>query len=121
MSTLKVSEIVATGETAGRAVSGVAAAWVNFDGTGTVAIRDSFNVASLTDNGTGDYNVNFTSSFASANHAGSGLSGDDGHFLSYRNGIGLNSASTANIAITAHAGSRTDMDLITFITHGDLA
>ena len=60
MSTLKVSEIIATGETAGRAVSGIAAAWVNFNGTGTVAIRDSVNVASITDQGTGDYTVNVT-------------------------------------------------------------
>ncbi len=36
-------------------------AWVNFNGTGTVAIRDSFNVSSITDNGTGDYTVTFTS------------------------------------------------------------
>jgi hypothetical protein len=35
-------------------------AWVNFDGTGTVAIRASGNVSSITDNGTGDYTVNFT-------------------------------------------------------------
>lgn len=39
----------------------LAKAWVNFNGTGTVAIRDSFNVDSITDNGTGDYTVNFTS------------------------------------------------------------
>ena len=95
--------------------------WVNFNGTGTIAIRDSFNVSSLTDNGSGDYDVNFTSSFDSVNHAGSGLAGDDGHFASYRNGIGLNSASMANIAITIYSGSRTDMDLVTFVTNGDLA
>lgn len=35
-------------------------AWVNFDGTGTVAIRQSFNVSSITDNGTGNYTVNLT-------------------------------------------------------------
>lgn len=35
-------------------------AWVNFNGTGTVAIRASGNVSSITDNGTGDYTVNFT-------------------------------------------------------------
>lgn len=60
MSTITVTNIKATGETASRAVSGVAAAWVNFNGTGTVAIRDSVNVASLTDTGTGTYNVTFT-------------------------------------------------------------
>lgn len=45
-----------------------AKAWVNFDGTGTVAIRDSYNVASITDNGTGSYTVNFTSAMADANY-----------------------------------------------------
>jgi hypothetical protein len=39
---------------------GIAKAWVNFNGTGTIAARDSENVSSLTDNGTGDYTVNFS-------------------------------------------------------------
>jgi len=43
-------------------------AWVNFDGTGTVAIRSSFNVSSITDNGTGDYTVNFTTAMVDANY-----------------------------------------------------
>jgi hypothetical protein len=43
-------------------------AWVNFNGTGTVAIRASGNVSSITDNGTGDYTINF-SSMANANYA----------------------------------------------------
>ena len=41
-----------------------AKAWVNFDGTGTVAIRDSHNVSSITDNATGEYRVNFTNAMA---------------------------------------------------------
>lgn len=44
-------------------------AWVNFNGSGTVSIRDSYNVSSVTDNGTGDYTVNFASSMTSANYA----------------------------------------------------
>jgi hypothetical protein len=44
-------------------------AWVNFNGTGTVAIRASGNVSSITDNGTGDYTVNFTSALADANYS----------------------------------------------------
>ena len=44
-------------------------AWVNFNGTGTVAIRGSGNVSSITDNGTGDYTVNFTTSMPDANYA----------------------------------------------------
>jgi hypothetical protein len=49
--------------------SGLAKAWVNFNGTGTVAIRAQYNVSSITDNGTGDYTVNFTSALADANYS----------------------------------------------------
>ena len=44
-------------------------AWVNFNGAGTVAIRASGNVSSITDNGTGDYTVNFTTAMPDANYA----------------------------------------------------
>jgi hypothetical protein len=44
-------------------------AWVNFNGTGTVAIRASYNVSSITDNGTGDYTLNFTNAMTDANYA----------------------------------------------------
>lgn len=47
----------------------VAQAWVRFNGTGTVAINDSYNVSSITDNGTGDYTVNFASALANVNYA----------------------------------------------------
>jgi hypothetical protein len=43
-------------------------AWVNFNGTSTVAIRASGNVTSITDNGTGDYTVNFTTALVDANY-----------------------------------------------------
>ena len=52
-----------------------AKAWVNFDGTGTVAIRESENVSSITDGGTGDYTVNFTTALTDADYAVSGLAG----------------------------------------------
>ena len=55
--------------------SGLAKAWVNFNGTGTVAIRASFNVSSITDNGTGDYTVNFTTALADANYSVVGTTG----------------------------------------------
>ena len=44
-------------------------AWVNFNGTGTVAIRDSYNVSSITDNGTGYYTVNLTTALPDINGA----------------------------------------------------
>ena len=46
-----------------------ARAWVNFNGTGTVAIRASGNVTSITDNGTGDYTVNFTTAMPDADYS----------------------------------------------------
>jgi len=51
-------------------------AWVNFNGTGTPAIRASFNVSSITDNGTGDYTINFTNSLTDANYCS--VHGDEG-------------------------------------------
>jgi hypothetical protein len=51
-------------------------AWVNFNGTGTVAIRASYNVSSITDNGAGDYTMNFTTALADANYAAAGFAGD---------------------------------------------
>lgn len=50
-------------------VDGSAKAWVNFNGTGTVAIRASFNVTSITDNATGDYTINFTTAMPDANYS----------------------------------------------------
>ena len=47
-------------------------AWVNFNGTGTVAIRAGYNVSSISDNGTGDYTVNFTTAMPDSNYAVNG-------------------------------------------------
>ena len=73
MSTLKVDTIQdASGGnscTASQIAQGRAKAWIHFDGQDTVAIRDSFNVSSLTDNGTGDYTITFDSAMANTNYA----------------------------------------------------
>ena len=70
MSTLRVNNITDnSGGTNNLNVPGTAKAWVNFNGTGTVAIRASFNVSSITDNGTGDYTVNFTNAMTDANYS----------------------------------------------------
>ena len=73
MSTLKVNTLTDTAATKSvpieDVVNGVARAWVNFNGTSTVAIRASYNVTSITDNGTGDYTVNFTNAMSDANYA----------------------------------------------------
>ena len=74
MSTLKVTNIQATGETASRAVSGVAAAGANWNGV-SFAVRDSTNVSSVTDNGTADFTMNYTSSMSSAEYMFAGMRG----------------------------------------------
>ena len=73
MSTIKVTNLQATGETATRAVSGVAAAWARLNGSGTASIDDSFNTSSLTDNGTGKYELSWLSSFSASTYVTSGL------------------------------------------------
>ena len=60
--------------TAGYLSSQLAKAWVNFNGTGTVAIRDSYNVSSITDGGTGDFTVNFSTALNNANYCALGSS-----------------------------------------------
>ena len=49
-------------------IKGLTKAWIVYDGTGTNQILSSFNVTSVTDNGTGDYTFNFTTAFANANY-----------------------------------------------------
>jgi hypothetical protein len=61
------SSVLAT--PAGSAPSYTCRAWVNFNGTGTVAIQASGNVSSITDNGTGDYTVNFTTAMPDAKYS----------------------------------------------------
>jgi hypothetical protein len=70
VSTLRVNNINdASGGTSNLNIPGTAKAWVNFNGTNTVAIRASLNVSSITDNGTGDYTVNFTTAMVDDNYA----------------------------------------------------
>ena len=73
-------------------------AWVNFNGTGTVAIRASGNVSSITDNGTGDYTVNFATTMPDVNYA-TVVSGDA--YNGYTSiGYGDVSTSWQNVAFT---------------------
>ena len=68
MSTIKVDSI----QTTGGVDQYTSKAWVNFNGTGTVAIRADGNVSSLTDNGAGRYQVNFSSNTPDASYSAQG-------------------------------------------------
>ena len=73
MSTLKVNNIQNTSggssSTPEQIEQGRAKAWLNFNGTGTAAINDDFNISSITDNGTGDFTINFSNALSNANYA----------------------------------------------------
>lgn len=73
MSTLKVNNLQnasgGSNSTPEEIQQGRAKAWVNFNGTSTLTIRDDFNVSSITDHGTGDYTVNFSNAISNSNHA----------------------------------------------------
>lgn len=124
MSTLNVSNITDGTDTVGTSyvLNGSAKAWVNFNGTGTVAIRDSFNVASLTDNGTGDYSVSFSNDTGNANYAVSvssssgGASNTDTFVNPYTWAAGSVSIGTNN-----NAAALTDRSYVNFAIHGELA
>jgi len=68
MSTLRVNTL----QTQAGVEVYTAKAWVNFNGTGTVAIRAAGNVSSITDNGVGNYTVNFTNAMPDVNYAAVG-------------------------------------------------
>ena len=53
-------------------------AWVNFDGTGTVAIRAGYNVSSITDAATGQFTINFTTAMVDANYSAVFIAGSSG-------------------------------------------
>ena len=132
MSTLTVTNIKATGETASRAVSGVAAAWVNFNGTGTIATRDSFNVASLTDQSTGQYEINFTSNMDNTSYNASGNANCHANTDNFSS-AGFNAVGTSNSSMNGQlVGSISlgsfvsgtgyvDSSLAYLSAHGDLA
>ena len=82
-------------------------AWVNFNGTGTVAIRSSGNVSSITDNGVGDYTINFTTSMSDANYAGV-VSAQRLNDKNTRGNIGAQSTYAANKTTSAYRVIATD-------------
>lgn len=120
MSTLTVTNIKATGETASRAVSGVAAAWINFNGTGTVAIRDSVNVSSVIDSNTGIYIPTFTSSMASVNYVGLTVGGNSSGAKDALIDLPV-SASQLEVQYQLSGVSYYDFDYGNMLIHGDLA
>jgi hypothetical protein len=58
---------------------GLAKEWINFDGTGTISIRDSANVSSIVDRGTASYTVNASNAFGNASYATTAMAKETGN------------------------------------------
>jgi len=102
-------------DSAGTQVGTFCRAWVNFNGTGTVAIRASFNVTSITDNGTGDYTVNLTVAMSDANYAFFGTAGrsaSNADSLVNENVSTVPTTSAVRFGTTTGAGTLTDMSYV---------
>jgi hypothetical protein len=103
-----------TGTVLTDATVGVCRAWVNFNGTGTPAIRASFNVSSITDNGVGQYTINITTALADTNFATLVSAGDTtvssaNSTMTY---VGSKSTTTQFVAIRNGTNSDVDRDQI---------
>jgi hypothetical protein len=98
------------GAQSGSAPIYAARAWVNFNGTGTPAIRASGNVSSITDNGTGDYTVNFTTAMSDANYATIGTASDTGNRLTFNRApsLAIQTTTSARVITGTPAGGAVD-------------
>ena len=102
---------VTTAKLGSAEVSGLAKAWVNLDGTGTVAIRASYKVSSITDNGTGDYTVNFTTAMPDANYGVStGLAFDGA--AAYTHAVATRAASSVQLRAYRSGTGGVDLDFV---------
>ncbi len=104
--------------------SRIAKAWVNFDGTGTVAIRDNYNVSSITDEATGKYTVNFSTAMSDANYSAvmytnTSAGGGTGDLNNDYHG-GLNTRTTSSVRLEAYGpSSYIDGELCDVIVFGN--
>ena len=102
---------------------GSAKSWANLNGTSTIALRDSFNVSSIADDGTGDYDFTYTNNFGNVNYSIS----SHGSFTSTGAWPTLNSAeevpttSFHNYKMVDRTGSAQDATYAYYSAHGDLA
>jgi len=110
-----LSNLTATGE------NKVCQAWVNFNGTGTIAIRDSHNVSSLTDNTTGDYQVNYTNAMSNTTYSVTAIVHDSSVGVNRNAALGELPTTGSHRIITGAPSTnvRTDYQLVCSQVFGD--
>jgi len=104
---------------------GSAKGWLNLNGTATfdssdTEIRDSFNITSTLDQGTGDFDFGYTNNMANANYAVAGLANGQSFSNSMVNLDGVITASTVLLRTHNTADNRQDSDHVLVVVHGDL-
>tara|TARA_R100001509_G_scaffold54346_1_gene29778 strand:- start:25 stop:396 length:372 start_codon:yes stop_codon:yes gene_type:complete len=120
MSTLKVNTLQdASGgnsSTAEQIQQGRAKAWIRFNGS-AMSIQASFNISSITDQGTGAYDVNFASAFSDANYAFAGMCSNDNNGLAIGSDTAAPSTTSARVIVfdSASGSGQQDSDNVGFV------
>ena len=133
MSTIKTNTLTGTtsagsinvtgegGSTTTNLQQGLAKVWVNVQQTSTYSTRDSFNLSSHGDEGTGKSRLTFTNSFGNANHSASGMASNLNNLLGNDNSTHEQTTSTIQVAVFDVGGSVQDGSFVTVSIHGDLS
>lgn len=108
--TITNSGVTSVNSSSGAVTVRDAKVWVNFNGTGTVAIRASFNVTSISDNGVGDYTVNFTNAMSDVNYAWIGNAKNS-----------TNSSSAANMTVSQYLSQSNTASSVNIQTKNHIA
>jgi hypothetical protein len=122
MSTLRVTTIQdtagANSSTTAQIRNGIARAWVNFNGTSTVAIRADYQVDSITDNGTGNYTVNWTpGTLSDSNYVTTGLpSGGTDRMITIQT-LTNYTTSVCQIVVRGGGGGANDVDMVSIAAY----
>ena len=113
--TLNTDEIVDTNS------NQICKAWVNFNGQGTIAIRDSYNVSSITDGGTGEYVINFSNTMANSNYSISGIAGHTSSSGDRSRRVTTHTVATSSLRIntTYSLDTYVDVPLVSVQVFGD--
>ena len=126
MSTLKAATIQSTsGGAATQTKQSASKAFISFDGTGTVSIDVSFNVSTLTDHGSAEYSITYTSNINTSNHpiTGTNVGSSETNFYSYICSTGVAQTTSVDRIHSVHnnGSANNDQDPVHLVTNGDLA
>ena len=112
---------VTDGSTTASLQKGLGKIFINFNGESTVATRDSINVSSLDDDGTGEYGINYNNNMDNNTYFPSGMAEEDGKVTIVAGAYSTNFATNLLNIKCKTGGSTTDREVISVTIHGDLA